>query len=139
MKHIEPELGYRICATSQHDPPYIGLERDDAVQALYHVGFVPTVLLRSTRIDTLRQNAKPDPPERQPRQPPHADAGKRRAIVGAKSIRQATLTEQVLKYIARLVEGRTRQPVTPQQIATGVILMVSGLHQRPFRVLNCPL
>src|ERR1035441_10551472 len=54
---------------------------------------VAPVLLRMTGLDAFRHDAQLDPPHRQPRQPAHGGAGKRRAVGGAHRPGQAVLAE----------------------------------------------
>src|SRR5882757_9379209 len=58
---------------------------------------VPTVLLRMARLDSLRRNAKPDPPHGQCGEPTDAWRCERRPVVGADSRRQSKLSKRSLE------------------------------------------
>src|SRR5438552_8607253 len=91
-----------------------------AVEAL-----VATVLTGSAGVDALRGDAQLDPPHRQLRQPTGANAGERRAIVGAQVQRQAVLTKRCVEdwpHIPRLdpvVQRLTAQQETAVRIGDG--------------------
>jgi len=90
-----------------------GLGLQGAVHA-----FMPSVLIRPTRQDTLGSDPQPDPPDRESREPPGRERRERRAVVGPDRARQAMLAEHGLEDALGAAVQRTSQGSTAQQVAT---------------------
>src|SRR5262245_38391247 len=76
------------------------------------------VLLEMPDGNPLRHDAQADPPDGQPRQPPHAGARKRRPVIAADPRRQAVLRKRALEPWPCGRIGGPGEGVTPQHIPT---------------------
>jgi hypothetical protein len=102
--------------------------------------FVPSVLLRTARLDALQVKAEPHPPHGQLTQTAQGDAGKGRPVVGADGPRRAVLPERRDKRrLHRPKPGRSIQALAAQQVPAVAVadrqrralLTVSGVGTSP--------
>ena len=87
---VAKAIQFQLLAAPVLGRPQVQLQR--AMHAL-----VAPVLLRMTGLNALRHDAQLHPPRRQPRQPAHGRAGKRRPVVGAYPPGQPKLAERCLE------------------------------------------
>src|SRR6266851_948419 len=78
--------------------------------------FMTGVLLGMGWLDQDRQNAQPDPPDRQCRKPSHRDRGKGSAVVGANSPGKAVLFKQPLEAGPGRLRCAGSESLTAQQV-----------------------
>ena len=97
------------------------------------------ILLRVTRLDTLRCDSQLDPPYRQGRESPKADAGKWRAVVCAYSPGQAILSKHSPERSAHLWPRRSSQTTACQEVPGAASWTVRGSMRIPSPVRNQPL
>src|SRR5207247_594142 len=76
---------------------------------------VSSVLLRVRRLDQLRMDAEPDPPDGECRQPAQGTGGKRRAVIGADSLRPAIAPEEPGKHGPTRGDRRLEQAAAAEQ------------------------
>ena len=89
------------------------------------------ILLRVTRLDTLRRDTQLDPPYRQSRESPKANAGKWRAVVRAYSPGQAILSKHSLERSAHLWPRRSSQTTACQEVPGRRILDRQRVYPHP--------
>jgi hypothetical protein len=91
----------------------------------------PSVLLRMTRLDALRNDSRLDPPHRQSRQSTQANTGEGRTVVGPDRPGQAVLSKGSFQNRAHLGASGLAQPVTHQEIPGGGVSQRQGIDPYP--------
>src|SRR5690242_565740 len=83
--------------------------------------FVTPVLLRLARLDSLRRDAKLDPPDRKPREASDRARGERAAIVRAHAQRQTVLTKRRFERALYGLEPFPIHRFASKQVATEAV------------------
>src|SRR5438094_912970 len=77
---------------------------------------MPSVLLGVARLDQLGRDTEPDPPHREPRDPPDRLAGERRTVVAADDRGEPVFAEGPFQSSADAIVVGTREALADQEI-----------------------
>src|SRR5438034_6804330 len=100
---------------------------------------VPAVLFGSTRLNQLRPNAEPDPPDGEGGQAAEGIRRERGPVIGADPLGQPVVVEEALEYGAGQLDRRMQETLAAEEKARGPVLDRQGIAINPIAGFELPL